>query len=76
MVEALTAFLLSVTESMGYFGIYLYMVMVGTFVPVPSELVLVPAGYTVMEDFRRRLSGRGRAEALEPLPAPSERKGA
>ena len=45
MVEALTAFLLSVTESMGYFGIYLYMVMVGTFVPVPSELVLVPAGY-------------------------------
>ena len=45
MLETLIAFLLSVTESMGYFGIYLYMVMVGTFVPVPSELVLVPAGY-------------------------------
>ena len=30
---------------MGYVGIYFYMVMVGTFVPVPSELVLVPAGY-------------------------------
>lgn len=45
MLETFIAFLLSVTEGMGYFGIYLYMVMVGTFVPVPSELVLVPAGY-------------------------------
>ncbi|MCJ7764871.1 MAG: DedA family protein [Thiovulaceae bacterium] len=45
MLEALITFLLSMTESMGYFGIYLYMVLVGTFVPVPSELVLVPAGY-------------------------------
>ena len=45
MLEALLSFLLSATESIGYFGIYLYMVMVGTFVPVPSELVLVPAGY-------------------------------
>lgn len=45
MLETLIAFLLSVTESMGYLGIYFYMVMVGTFVPVPSELVLVPAGY-------------------------------
>ncbi|MDA3945109.1 MAG: DedA family protein [Helicobacteraceae bacterium] len=45
MLEALITFLLSVTEGMGYFGIYFYMVMVGTFVPVPSELVLVPAGY-------------------------------
>lgn len=45
MLETLVDLLLSVTEGMGYFGIYLYMVMVGTFVPVPSELVLVPAGY-------------------------------
>ena len=45
MLDALIAFMLSVTENMGYFGIYLYMVMVGTFVPVPSEVVLVPAGY-------------------------------
>ena len=45
MLEALIAFMLSVTEQMGYFGIYLYMVMVGTFVPVPSEIILVPAGY-------------------------------
>ncbi len=45
MLEQLIAFMLSVTEQMGYFGIYLYMVMVGTFVPVPSEIILVPAGY-------------------------------
>ncbi len=50
MLETLIAFLLSVTESMGYLGIYLYMVMVGTFVPVPSELVLVPAGYLASQD--------------------------
>ena len=50
MLETLIAFLLSVTESMGYLGIYFYMVMVGTFVPVPSELVLVPAGYLASQD--------------------------
>jgi len=45
MLETLIAFMLSVTEGMGYLGVYFYMVMVGTFVPVPSEIVLVPAGY-------------------------------
>ena len=50
MLETLISFLLSMTESMGYLGIYLYMVMVGTFVPVPSELVLVPAGYLASQD--------------------------
>lgn len=50
MLDTLIDFLLSVTESMGYLGIYLYMVMVGTFVPVPSELVLVPAGYLASQD--------------------------
>ncbi len=45
MLEQFITFMLSVTEQMGYFGIYLYMVMVGTFVPVPSEIILVPAGY-------------------------------
>ncbi len=45
MLETLVGFLLMLTEHLGYLGIYFYMVMVGTFVPVPSELVLVPAGY-------------------------------
>ena len=45
MFESLIEFLLNTTQTMGYLGIYFYMVMVGTFIPVPSELVLVPAGY-------------------------------
>ncbi len=32
-------------HSLGYIGIYFYMLLVGTFIPVPSELVLLPAGY-------------------------------
>lgn len=50
MLESLIDFLLTATENMGYFGIYLYMVMVGTFVPVPSELVLIPAGYLASQE--------------------------
>lgn len=50
MLETFVTFLLSMTEGMGYVGIYLYMVMVGTFVPVPSELVLVPAGYLASQE--------------------------
>ena len=49
MLETLISFLLLMTEQLGYLGIYFYMVMVGTFVPVPSELVLVPAGYLASE---------------------------
>ncbi|MBU1642918.1 DedA family protein [bacterium] len=45
MLASVIAFLLSLTSSMGYIGIYFYMVVVGTFIPLPSELVLVPAGY-------------------------------
>jgi membrane protein DedA with SNARE-associated domain len=38
-------FLVNFTHSLGYIGIYFYMLLVGTFIPVPSELVLIPAGY-------------------------------
>ncbi len=37
--------LLVFTDKIGYIGLYIYMFMVGTFVPVPSELVLIPSGY-------------------------------
>ena len=30
---------------MGYLGFFLYMVVVGTFVPLPTQLILLPAGY-------------------------------
>ncbi len=37
--------LLVFSDKIGYVGLYIYMFLVGTFVPVPSELVLIPNGY-------------------------------
>jgi membrane protein DedA with SNARE-associated domain len=37
--------LLNFVDGIGYVGLYVYMFLVGTFVPVPSELVLIPNGY-------------------------------
>ena len=45
MLNEIINFLLNFCNSIGYIGVYLYMVLVGTFIPVPSELVLIPAGY-------------------------------
>ena len=45
MLHHLLEILINFVNSIGYLGVYLYMVMVGTFIPVPSELVLLPAGY-------------------------------
>ena len=45
MLHHLIEILVNFVNSIGYVGVYLYMVMVGTFIPVPSELVLLPAGY-------------------------------
>jgi len=38
-------FLVDFANKIGYPGVYLYMFLVGTFIPVPSELVLLPSGY-------------------------------
>ena len=45
MLHSLTGFLIRFADSMGYPGVYLYMLLVGTFIPVPSEILLIPAGY-------------------------------
>jgi len=37
--------LLNFVDAIGYVGLYVYMFLVGTFIPVPSELVLIPNGY-------------------------------
>ncbi|HHH19269.1 MAG TPA: DedA family protein [Campylobacterales bacterium] len=34
---------------MGYLGFFLYMIVVGTFIPLPTQLILLPAGYLVAE---------------------------
>lgn len=44
-MDAILDFLINFVDSMGYIGIYVYMLLVGTFIPVPSEVVLLPAGY-------------------------------
>ena len=38
-------FILQFADKIGYLGIYIYMFLVGTFVPIPSELILLPSGY-------------------------------
>jgi membrane protein DedA with SNARE-associated domain len=38
-------FIINFTNEIGYIGVYLYMFLVGTFIPVPSELILIPDGY-------------------------------
>ncbi len=37
--------LVTFVDQIGYLGLFIYMFLVGTFVPVPSELVLIPNGY-------------------------------
>ena len=45
MLHQIIYFLVDFCNSIGYLGVYFYMLLVGTFIPVPSELVLLPAGY-------------------------------
>lgn len=44
-MDMLLNLLLQFVDKIGYAGLYIYMFLVGTFVPVPSELVLIPNGY-------------------------------
>jgi len=45
MFDSLVAALVHFADAAGYIGIYGYMFLVGTFIPVPSEIMLIPAGY-------------------------------
>jgi len=44
-INGIVEFLVDFANQIGYIGVYFYMYLVGTFIPVPSELVLLPAGY-------------------------------
>lgn len=35
--------------NLGYFGFFVYMILVGTFIPLPTQLILLPAGYLVSQ---------------------------
>ena len=45
MIDHFIDILVQFADSLGYVGVYLYMLLVGTFIPVPSEIVLIPSGY-------------------------------
>jgi len=35
--------------NLGYLGFFFYMIIVGTFVPLPTQLILLPAGYLISQ---------------------------
>ena len=45
MTDYIISLLLSFADHAGYIGVYFYMLLVGTFIPVPSEILLIPSGY-------------------------------
>ncbi len=47
MLEQFVTFIVDIVGSLGYFGIFAMMFLESSFVPFPSEVVMVPAGYLV-----------------------------
>lgn len=50
MFETIALALLDLTMQIGYVGIFITMFLVFTFVPVPSQIVLIPAGYLASKE--------------------------
>ncbi len=42
-------FVVDIVFDIGYIGFFFYMIIVGTFVPLPTQLILLPAGYLVSQ---------------------------
>ncbi len=47
MLESFVTYIVEIVSSLGYFGIFAMMFLESSFVPFPSEVVMVPAGYLV-----------------------------
>jgi len=45
MIEQFAAFLTAIIVKLGYLGIVIMLAIESTFIPLPSELVVIPAGY-------------------------------
>lgn len=49
LFDSITQFLISFIDQIGYFGIFLGMFLESTLVPIPSELVMIPAGMSAAQ---------------------------
>lgn len=47
MIETLSAWLVDFVHGFGYLGIFIMTFLESTFVPIPSEVTMIPAGYLV-----------------------------
>lgn len=49
MIQAFVNFLLHFAETLGYAGIFIMTMLESTFLPIPSEMTMIPAGYLIYQ---------------------------